>query len=256
MLKGGALDVAKDMLRGGPRFTARARFGSTVVIDNMQFAVRRGTSDIEVVRQIWRDGQYAFPYAALTDRLHRFATAIRARGRTPVIVDAGANIGAASLWFAREWPAARIVAVEPDAANAGMARQNCRNAPNIDIVEAAIGSAPGFARLGEEADAYAITTARADHGVPVVTIADCVARVPNGNLFAVKIDIEGFEDDLFAANTGWLDEAKLVYIEPHDHLLPDRGSSKTFQAEMGRRKFDLLIRGENLVYVRREEHEI
>ena len=84
-----------------------------------------------------------------------------------------------------------------------------------------------------------------------MTIAQCLALVDHGELFAVKIDIEGFEDDLFAAETAWLEEVALVYIEPHDHLFPDRASSRTFQRELGRRDFDLVIRGENLVYVRR-----
>lgn len=253
-LKGGALDAAKDLLRGGPLFTARAAVGSTLPLCNGEtIRVRRGTSDLEVVRQVWRDEQYVIPHDDQAARPKRHEAAIRSRGKVPVIVDAGANIGAAALWFAREWPEARIVAVEPDAANFAMARTNCASHERIEIVEAAIGGEAGFVSVDSEVEAYAVTTKRADSGCRVVTVDDCVAMVEGGELFAVKVDIEGFEDDLFAANTGWLDRAALVYIEPHDHIFPDRGTSRNFQAEMGRRNFDLLIRGENLVYIRREE---
>ncbi len=257
MLKGSILETAKDLLRGGPLFTARAAVGATLPLgDGETIRVRRGTSDLEVVRQVWRDEQYVIPQDEQVARLKRFEAAIRSRGKVPVIVDAGVNIGAAAIWFAREWPDARVVAVEPDAANVAMARKNCASHDRIEIVEAAIGGEGGFVAVNSEVEAYAVTTKRADSGCRVVTVDDCVATVEGGELFAVKVDIEGFEDDLFAANTGWLDRAALVYIEPHDHIFPDRGTSRHFQAEMGRRNFDLLIRGENLVDIRREEQTI
>ena len=253
-LKGGALDAAKDLLRGGPLFTARAAVGSILPLGNGEtIRVRRGTSDLEVVRQVWRDEQYGIPQDQQVARVKRHEARLKASGKVPVIVDAGANIGAAALWFAREWPEAHIVAVEPDAANAQMARTNCAGHDRIEIVEAAIGGEAGYVSVDSKAEAYAVTTARAQTGCRVITVDDCVAMVEGGELFAVKVDIEGFEDDLFAANTDWLDRVSLVYIEPHDHIFPDRGTSRNFQAEMGRRNFDLLIRGENLVYIRREE---
>ena len=86
----------------------------------------------------------------------------------------------------------------------------------------------------------------------VVTVPELVARCGEGaELFIVKVDIEGFESDLFAANLEWLDQAAAVMIEPHDWLLPGSGTSTDFQKAMAERGFDLLISGENLLYVRR-----
>ena len=56
--------------------------------------------------------------------------------------------------------------------------------------------------------------------------------------------------DLFAANTDWIDAAFVIYVEPHDWLLPGKRTSRSFQRELARRDFELLIRGENLIYVR------
>lgn len=252
ILSGTALEGTKDLLRGGPRFFLGALSGQSVVVGTGQWiALRPGTSDLKVVRQVWRDTQYAIVYPQIAARLAAFEAEIRARGKVPVIVDAGANIGASALWLAQEWPQARIVAVEPDPANAALARRNCVACSAITVVEAAIGGSPGFVSLSPQAEAYAITTKRAATGCPVVTIAQCVEQVCDGELFAVKIDIEGFEADLFAGDTAWLDEVKLVFIEPHDHLFPTRATSRGFQRDLGLRDFDLLIRGENLIYVRR-----
>lgn len=251
ILKGAALEGAKDLLRGGVRFFGGALGKRSIDTRGGRIALRPGTSDLEVVRQVWRDTQYAIVHPPIAERLTAFEAAIRARGRVPVIVDAGANIGASALWLARKWPHARIIAVEPDPANAARARHNCADHAAITVVEAAIGGTPGFVTLDPAAGAYAITTSRSPRGCPIMTIAQCLALVDHGELFAVKIDIEGFEDDLFATETAWLDEVALLYIEPHDYLFPDRASSRTFQRELGRRDFDLVIRGENLVYVRR-----
>ena len=69
-------------------------------------------------------------------------------------------------------------------------------------------------------------------------------------LFLVKIDIEGFEEDLFSKNTEWLMDTKAVIIEPHDWMFPGRYSSQSFQAAIAGEQFELLIRGENLIYIR------
>jgi len=42
----------------------------------------------------------------------------------PVIIDAGGNIGLAAFWFARAFPQACIVSVEPDAANFAILSRN------------------------------------------------------------------------------------------------------------------------------------
>jgi hypothetical protein len=65
------------------------------------------------------------------------------------------------------------------------------------------------------------------------------------------VDIEGFDDDLFSAvDLSWIDRTVCLLVEPHDWLLP--GSSQSLQRAMALRNFDLLISGENLVYVRRD----
>src|SRR5262249_7165282 len=72
--------------------------------------LRRNTSDFDVFRQIFLCRQYA----------------LRLAGPVEYIVDAGANIGLASLYLLRRFPRARVVAVEPDTENLEIARHNLR----------------------------------------------------------------------------------------------------------------------------------
>lgn len=211
--------------------------------------IRRQQSDFDTVRQVWRDEDYKIDTPVIEARVRDRYDRILASGGTPVIVDAGANIGAASVWFASLYPRACVVAVEPNPDSVDILRRNAEGR-NIVVVPSAIGAEAGFVRLIEDGLAWATKTERAEDGLAIVTVADCVACVPDGVLFIVKVDIEGFEDDLFASSVDWVDEAQVVFIEPHDWMLPDQHTSRNFQAVMGARPFRILMRGENLIYVR------
>lgn len=85
-----------------------------------------------------------------------------------------------------------------------------------------------------------------------LTIDQAVATVPAGSLLIAKIDIEGFESDLFDGDLRWMDDVHVIFLEPHDWMLPGRRTSRSFQAALGQRDFELFLSGENLIYVRRE----
>ena len=214
--------------------------------------LRPRTADAAVVSQVFSWRQYdlsQFPQHAHIDRAYR---SIIDRGRRPLILDLGANKGASARWFAREYPQADIVAVEPDSDNARMCRLNTAGHP-VEVITAAIGSTPGRVSLATPhatATLSYTTTRSTDGGVPIVTIGQILADRPTHELFIVKIDIEGFEEDLFAADTDWVQHASAILIEPHDWKFPDRDTSHNLQKTMGGLPFQLLLSGENLVYVR------
>lgn len=216
--------------------------------------VRPGDSDIETLRQVFADQEYSVAWpSALQKRVDARYRAIVEAGKRPVIVDAGANIGAASIFFALSYPKAHIVAVEPDSGNSVVLRKNLLNRTNCTVQLAAIGSEAGFVKVGTSnagSKGWAMQTVRSDDGVPVITIQDAAALVTDGQLFIVKIDIEGFESDLFSSNLDWLEDVDIVFIEPHDWMKPGERTSATFQRAMSKHPFELFIRGENLIYSR------
>jgi FkbM family methyltransferase len=246
-----------DIVKMGPRFFfngIRASWDS-----NSTFAVkvpgvgsllvRAGDSDFESVRQVFRGGEYEIVIQQVNDRVRAEYDRILATGKKPVVIDAGANIGAASLWFAQQYPEAAVIAIEPDPDNVRILTSNSENR-GIAVLEAAIGGQPGFVSVVREGQSWGVQTARADSGLRIITVEDALSTVNNGELFIVKVDIEGFESDLFASNTNWIDQAFVIYVEPHDWLLPGRQTSRTFQRELAKREFEIFINRENLIFVR------
>lgn len=252
-----------DINRLGFKFAVDAfseRFGSgeaTLQIGNRKIYIRRKNSDLSCIRQVLRDFEYRIISEEIQRNLFGEYKKVIESGFRPVIVDAGANIGAASIWFSELYPLASVVAIEPDQSNAALLRRNLAGVPGSIVIEAAVGGAAGHvATQWADGDGWAIQTERANTGIPIVTIADAVAMIPNAKLFIAKIDIEGFEDDLFSKNTEWIDKAEAIFVEPHDWMFPDRSTSRNFQTELAKRNFNILISGENLVYIRNRNQNI
>lgn len=235
-------------LAGAKLFHATLRGAGRLVI-------RNGSSDVAVLRQVFREREYdlaRYPKvkAIVEEKYRRILSA----GRIPLIIDGGANIGATPIWFATQFPQARILAVEPDPKNAQLCRANTRRHNNVQVIEAALGSTPGVVTLSNPTNlGWAVQTIRggSSANVRVCTIPEITA-VERGNaeLFIVKIDIEGFEEDLFKTNIEWIGEAKVIFVEVHDWMLPRRRTSRPLQRAMAEHDFEMLLLGENLVYIR------
>jgi FkbM family methyltransferase len=218
--------------------------------------LRPSDSDMSVLRQIFVQKDYDLNKHAQMTRIRSAYEAMLRAGGNQVIIDAGANIGAASIYFSKIFPEARIVAVEPDPQNAEICRRNCESLENVTVVEAAIGSTPGRVKLkrpdNKDKTSYSIQTERGEGAdIHVVTVDELLANAGlGGKLFIIKIDIEGFEKDLFSSETSWLSEATVVIIELHDWMLSGQYNSLPFQKAMLSCDFEVLISGENLIFVR------
>jgi FkbM family methyltransferase len=216
--------------------------------------LRPNDSDNVVMFKIFVDREYdlsKFPQGKIVDSAYR---RLLAQGKTPLIVDAGGNIGLAARFFAAQYPDARIVSIEPDRETCGICRKNVENIRNIEVCEAAIGATSGFVTLETERNAsWATRSKRSEQGKPVITIADIKARHPDGVLLIVKVDIEGFESDLFSFDTAWVEETTAIIIEPHDWMLPGAGTSRALQRTMMNGDRDMLVMGENLAWIKIQE---
>lgn len=216
-----------------------------------ELTMRPRSGDAAVVSQVFSWRQYDTRGFPQHQRLVSVYQEILNRGRTPLILDLGANNGASAQWFAHEYPEAKIVAVEPDPDNARICRLNTPD-ERVEVITAAIGGAPGRISLNAPVNAtLSYTASRSSDGeIPIVTVNQILSEHPEHELFIVKIDIEGFEEDLFATNTEWIRETCAIMIEPHDFKFPDRFTSQNLQKAMSRYPFQILLSGENLIYVR------
>ena len=79
-----------------------------------------------------------------------------------------------------------------------------------------------------------------------------VLDVPINNYKCIKIDIEGFEDDLFAQNIEWVDEFSVIIIETHDRFFPKMAKSKNFLKVISGLDRDFVHRGENIFSIKNQ----
>jgi FkbM family methyltransferase len=168
-------------------------------------------------------------------------------GRVPLILDCGANIGISADYFAQHYPAARIVAIEPDRDNIELARRNCAT-PQVEFLHAGIAAEDGRGAVVDLGlGAWAIRTERAEDGpIAMLSVATILERYPDAVPLLIKIDIEGFEQELFSKNTEWVARFPLVIIELHDWMLPRSASSGPFLRTIAALDRDFVYRGENV----------
>jgi FkbM family methyltransferase len=171
------------------------------------FYVRPGTPDASVV--IHAMAREAYSYMLPAEPIQ-------------FIIDAGANIGDTSVWYATRFPNAQVVAIEPNSDNLAILRRNC--APygeQIRVLEAALWPVPNrdlsitghlaSAFVQESETAGALTCPSID---PLTVLRDSGREV----IDIFKIDIEGAELKLFSgACDGWLSKTRNIAIEIHSN---------------------------------------
>jgi FkbM family methyltransferase len=210
--------------------------------------MRPGVSDWIVMERIFLDREYD-PVSDHHDRaMDLLMKSIVASGKKPLIIDCGANIGLSSVWFSERFPGATVVAIEPEPANFQMLSLNAGNFPNIIPINAAISDRLSRVTLSNSSDTpWAWKSEETETGeVAAVTIPHVVSLHQNHVLMAVKLDIEGFEVNLFRDDTGWVDDLPMMVFEMHDWMMPWSGSGHSFFSVLTKRKRDYLVQGENL----------
>jgi len=215
--------------------------------------LRRGTSDSKVFSQIFADNDYNLRRLSRWNEIRGIYDGLVAQATTPLILDCGANIGLAALYFAKNWPRAHIVAVEPQDGNYHLLCRNLAGRANLQPVKAAVGSEDGIVKIANpDAVAWTFQTERAAAGstetVKALSIQSLMSQAPAGpnyRPFIAKIDIEGFESDLFLTNTDWVDLFPLIIIELHDWMLPRQGTSNAFLRAIAPLDRDFVQIGEN-----------
>jgi FkbM family methyltransferase len=214
---------------------------------------RNNASDLMAIDQCFTENQYDMPVGAHGVLVENIYREIVAAGRTPLIIDCGANIGCSSLWLNARYPHAHIVAVEPAPDNFEILAANCSHL-DIDLRQAGVAASDGRAHLTDPGGG-GMGYRTADHGdgpaIDMVSIRTILASKPARHYtpFLLKIDIEGAEKSLFQGNSADLAQFPLIILEPHDWLLPGQLSSREFfrfHVEAGR---EFCMKNENVASI-------
>jgi FkbM family methyltransferase len=205
---------------------------------NHALALRARSSDIEVLVKVFSYTEYSLPLQKVPCS----------------ILDGGANVGYAAIFFATEFPQATIVAVEPDAGNFEVLKRNVLPYTNIILVEAALWSNDGTIELedpGMEAHAFRVAgltdqATKKIRTVPSISITNVQKKYGLNGFDLVKLDIEGAEKEVLVGD--WHTTCQVLIVELHDRFVA--GCSRRFYQAIGSYDGDYLF-GENTIAFKR-----
>ena len=220
----------------------------------------RNYNDILTVYEIFSEEHYNLKKLEISKDLLKFFDK-NSYNKKPLIVDCGSNIGSSCLYFSKQFKNSSIIALEPDKDNFEFCKKNIKG-NNFYLLNNAISNIEqtvGFKSNHVDSRASKISNDNKNK-IKCLTVNNILTEFNSINYFPylIKIDIEGYEKNLFIDNYEWLDKFKIVIIELHDWMLPTEGNSTNFVKALSdimvkKTKRDLILSGENLISIRIDE---
>ena len=142
------------------------------------------------------------------------------------IIDAGANVGLASLFFKLKYPSAEIVAIEIENGNAEAIKKNTFGFSNFELLQNALFNKKTFFKIEDPYNATNSFQIREvdtneNYDIASVTLDEIMSNKNWETIDLLKIDIEGAEKQLFENDyQNWLPKTKVIMIETHDRMIP------------------------------------
>jgi FkbM family methyltransferase len=163
-------------------------------------------------------------------------------GVLPCLVDAGANIGLAALFWKWRYGRFRYLGFEPDPKVAACCRENLRVWEiEGEIIEAAVAGADGRMRFqADGADGGRLTRENepATGGLPLVEIKRLSPLLP-AEIDLLKIDIEGAEGEVLQEIAPCLAQVRALFVEWHSQ--PGRAGLGAAMAQLEAAGFDCYL---------------
>ncbi len=153
----------------------------------------------------------------LTNLLYRQVYRWKQLSHPGPILDVGANIGMASVWFTHFNPENRVICFEPLPENVAMIAQNC---PQAEIVNAAVGCDVGSMSLSTDSDGVMASLvpnlhASLTRNFQTVTLNKVAQEQGFSQFSLLKIDAEGMEVEILQGASSLLGNKGQVVIETH-----------------------------------------
>lgn len=197
--------------------------------------LRTASSDYATYRQVFIEKQYDCEL-----------------GTTPeVIIDCGANIGLASVFFANKYPSAKIIAIEPERSNFEMLKRNTQQYPNVHCLNNGIWSKKVNLRIYDAGlGSWNFVVEEVDYQdektIAALSIPDVMTMFNIQQIDLLKMDIEGSEKEVFSAsNMEWLNKVDYIVIELHDWM--KKGTAKVLFDAIRFFNYYFNVKGENVI---------
>lgn len=173
----------------------------------LPFCYRPGTTDLLVLEQVFLDREYHIE-------------TIRPES-IEYIVDLGSNIGVTAMFWAQQYPGARMVLVEPDPDNFKLLQRNTAAfAHRCVLFNAAVSDRRGTARFFRSEREYGHSILRTDDcvaeiSVKSLTISDVLSESGFPRVDLLKMDIEGGESLVMPTIGAWKYAPRYLIAELH-----------------------------------------
>jgi FkbM family methyltransferase len=217
--------------------------GDRFVLNNCSIYYHNQEGDRQTVEEIFNDECYRF--VSTTD--------------SPFIIDAGANIGIATLYFKKCYPKAKILCFEPDPNAFLMLQKNvfANQLQDVTLVNAALSNIEGktdfFGQLDVKNPDIRGNSIIAAWGMQRATSSsikvNCVklSSYINSTVDFLKLDIEGAEQQVLKEISGKIPLIKQMGIEVHQaNQVNDLNSIATILNLLIENKFNLIVSQRNI----------
>jgi len=209
------------------------------IFPDKKIYLRNNYSDSAIFKQVFLEQQYYLYHFPLEDAFK--------------IIDAGANIGLAAIYFSELFPKAEIISIEPELENFNQLQKNLTSYTNIYCEQAAIWGDNKMVSI-DNPDSLSASFMVSENNnisingntIPAFSIHSLMQKYKWKELDIVKMDIEGAEKDVFRNNNAfnWLTKTKLLIIELHDNYQPE--CSKTFFKALESFDYEAIYHNENI----------
>jgi len=190
------------------------------------FYMRGGTSDPILVYNIFTRKEYPL----IDDPSVR------------LIIDAGANAGYATIYFAHNYPKAKIIALEPEHSNYLQLKRNTEGYANVEVLEKGLWFRPARLKVSNPSSekwGFIFEEVEGD-GVPCSTMPILFEQYHSSGGILVKMDIEGAESQIFEKDPSWIGLTDYIFIEIHN------GWKSIFDA-LSKTDYEAWISSENVI---------
>lgn len=173
--------------------------------------IRTYAGDIDIFYEIFLKKVYELPAMKMNN---------------PLIIDAGANVGFATLYFLYKMPDATIYCIEPDEDNFAFLKKNLQSEiekGQTRPVLAALTNKDGFVNLKSSVLKYNTEISEEFVSKEKIVTAYSIESFLKKNFIrktdVFKIDIEGSEENIFEDDISWLQNTANVIIEFHSERI-------------------------------------
>jgi len=217
----------------------------------------RNRYDINTVFQVFGYEEYNLKKIKLWEKINKEYKKIK---KEKLIIDCGSNIGSTSRYFFETYNKINIISIEPDINNFKYLIKNA-SFKKIKLFNSGVASKEYAFKVVKSKDprAHRINILKNRNKNKKVNKTITINKILKDEKkfwpFIIKIDIEGFENELFRKNYQWMNKFKIIIVEIHDWMLPNQSISSTYINALSKiskkNKRDLIILGENLISIRK-----